>query len=129
MGSNFTQDDFSRTVFSDRFEPSLVKESETHFSLRLTPKEPGSEPYSHLLLEVRKEDHQVSEILFFVPDNTSPTRRLTASDFRVVETQSLAYQIVVEDLDTKSKSVLTMSEVKVNTSLADAHFSQRQLQR
>lgn len=129
MGSNFTQDDFSRTVFSDRFEPTKVKESETHITLRLVPKEPGSEPYSQLMLEVRKEDHQVSEILFFVPDNASPTRRLTASDFRIVETQSLAYEIVAEDLETKSRSVMSMSEVKVNTGLLDSHFSQRQLQR
>jgi outer membrane lipoprotein-sorting protein len=129
LGSNFTQDDFSRTVFSDRFEPAMVSESATHYSLRLTPRDPGSEPYSHLLLEVRKEDHQVSQILFFVPGNASPTRRLVASDFRVIETQSLAHHIEVEDLETKSKSVLSILDARVNTGLEDAHFSQRQLQR
>ncbi|MFU8804550.1 MAG: outer membrane lipoprotein-sorting protein [Bradymonadaceae bacterium] len=129
LGSNFTQDDFSRTVFSDRFRPAFVEENPTHWTLRLTPKEAGSEPYDHLLLEIRKEDHQVTQILFFEEDSKKPTRRLTATDFRLIDTQMLAYTIVAEDLKSQSRSVMTLSDVKVNTGIKDSVFTQRQLQR
>ena len=128
MGSNFTQDDIARTNFSSRFNPEYVDQNDTHWNLRLRPSD-EDEPYTHLLIEVRKEDHQVSTILFFEEGSEEAVRRLTASDFKVIESQSLAHTVVVEELRTKSRSVATLSDVEVNAGLSDSIFTRRYLQR
>ena len=129
LGSNFTQDDFSRTKFSHRFDPTLVDANDEYWTLQLTPKVADDEPYEKLILKVRTKDHQVPEILFFEDGSEEPTRRLTASDFRVKDSQSLAHQIVVEDLKDDSRSVAKLSEVEVNTGMSDSRFTRRHLQR
>ncbi len=129
LGSNFTQDDLSRTEFSGRFEPELADEDSEHWTVHLTPNEPDDEPYEHLVIKVRKEDHQVPEILFFEDGSQEPTRRLTASDFRREDNQVLAHTVIVEDLQSESRSVAKLSDVEVNTGLSDSLFTRRYLQR
>lgn len=129
LGSNFTQDDFSRTVFSGRFVASLTEDGDEAAVLELRARESDEEAYPRMVMEVRKEDLQLVRLEFFRDGEEEPRRRLTFSEYRTVDGQPVAHQVVAEDLRSGSRSVATLSEVEVNTGLAASLFTRRQLQR
>lgn len=129
LDSDFTNDDLMRTTFADRYTPRLENEDSSQWSLVLTPIDEDDEPYSRLRMKVRKEDHQIAEILFYKDGDDDPTRRLTADQFDPVESQIIAHRFVAEDLQSEGRSVLQLSEVEVNVGLDDSEFTRRQLQR
>lgn len=129
MGSNFTQDDLTRTSYGDRFRPELLEERDTHFRLNLLPLKPEDEPYSRLVIDVRKEDFQVSLIEIYEPGEAEVSRRLEARRFEDQEGQIVAMEIEAQDLRRQSRSVATFSDVQVNSGLSDSLFTQRYLQR
>ena len=129
LGSNFTQDDLTRTNYGERFRPELIEESEEQWRVKLVPRKPDEEPYAYLILEVRKGDHQVAKIDVFEEGEAEPVRRIEARDFREVQGQWLAFEVEAVDLRRGSRSVAVLSEVEVNGGLEDSIFTQRYLQR
>jgi outer membrane lipoprotein-sorting protein len=128
FGSNFTQDDISRTAYRPRYAAKVQKEDGENWTLALTPKKPGEELYKRVELVVRKSDRFVTEMHFY-EDGDKPARTVVASDVREHDGMPMAHTVVAKDLATGSVSTATISSVKVNTGLKDDFFSKRRLQR
>lgn len=129
FGSNFTQDDLTRTRFVQRFTARIKAEDNTQWTLRLDPRKPQDETYHHVVIKVQKRMHVVTEMTFFTNAAGPPVRRVIASDFRVEGATPLAYKVVADDLITQSRSTATLSKVRVAAGLSDDFFTKRQLKR
>ena len=128
LGSHFTQDDFSRTVFSGRFQGSLREERGEIYVVELRPRS-SDEPYERVIMEVSKESFQIQALEFVESGQGEAGRRLTFSEYQVVSGQPVATRIVAEDRQSGGRSEARMSEVQINTGLQESLFTRRQLQR
>lgn len=129
VGSNFTQDDLSRTRYGSRFDATLTGGDETHWTLRLNPRDPEDEPSHHLVIRVRKADFGIARVEVFDKAHGSAVRTVDASDFRAVGDMVLAHTVVARDLRSGSVSTATLTKVHAGAGLADSLFTKRQLER
>jgi outer membrane lipoprotein-sorting protein len=129
MASVFTRGDMARTQLAAQFKGTLLAETPERWTLRLDPKAPDEATDHHLVIQVRRADLQVARVEAFEGPAGPARRVITATDFRVEKSQTLAYKIRAEDRHTGAVSVAELGELALNTGLADDLFNTRHLKR
>ena len=135
MASVFTRGDMARTQLAAHFTATVLEETPERWTLRLDPKAPDDTTDHHLVVQIRRADHQVAQVQVFEKPDGPPRRVITATDFRVEKSQTveisqtLAYKIRAEDRQTGAVSVAELGELALDTGLTDDLFDTRHLKR
>jgi outer membrane lipoprotein-sorting protein len=126
-GSDFTYEDLG-TRDPDRYDVSMAETTPAAFVFEARPKDEDSD-YSRIVLTVDRERYVVQRAEHFDRSGTL-AKVLTAADFtEVVPGGWRAGRLTMEDVQAERRTVLTFTEREAGTTLDDALFTERQLQR
>lgn len=128
MGTGFSINDLARVRFSPDYDPSLEAQDETHWVLRLAPKEPDRHAHASLRLRIRKADHLVALVVTLDSEGKA-LRTITASGFKAVGAYTIAHQIQIDEEATGKSTLAVVSEAAFDTGLREDFFTERQLRR
>jgi len=126
MGSDFTFDDLSRTVWSGDWVPSLdndpaCAEVPTATCLLLTPVDPSAQTATAVRLWVDQAS-QITVRADRLDMDGTPFRRTVWSDIREVDGVSYAHRLEVYDLQRDKSSVAVISDVSIGTGMDASMF-------
>jgi len=127
VGSDFYYEDVSgRSIADDVHE--LEKTTENYYVLKNTPKEPDSVEFSYFRMWIHRQTFLPLTIEYFDKDGEK-YREYKALDVKTVQDYPTVVKARMEDLQTKSTTVLEYSEVKYDIGLPEDVFTERYLRR
>lgn len=127
-GSDFTNDDMAALTWADEYDAVIEREDDANWTLRCTPK-PGSQArHPQALLTVAKGTfYQVA--VEYRDERGQALRRMESADLKSFPGGADRFStVVLSDVRTGHRTILTITGFRVNRGLADGVFSQRQLE-
>lgn len=135
MGSDFSYDEISATGYVDDYDPQRLKDEHGQYKLKLTKKEKSDVEYDELIMWLSKEVFVPTRVEMYKKKKRSGksylelSKVMTAKKITAVGKYWMPYSITMEDVKKKHKTVLELSNVKVDEDVPDSYFTKRYLQR
>jgi len=127
MGSDFSYDDLSASVFSKYYNAELIHEEETEWVLSLERKPGVEKPYKKIEMWVSKEYSLPSKMKLY--DNSGNLWKETEQEINRFGKYWIPVKITMKDMREKSQTLLQMKDISVDQGLDDSLFTQRFLKR
>lgn len=128
LGSEFTPEDMVMTGLANHFDADIAGKSGNETTINLTPKADFSSSYSKLELTIDKTKGGVTKIVYF-DGSGAAVREQTRGGWSKVSGQSMPTKITMKNLKTGAKTVVKLSNIKVDQGVEDSLFSKRTLLR
>lgn len=135
MGSDFSYDEIGSTGYSDDYKAERLADENGLFKLKLSRKDDSDAEYEQLIMWVSQEAFVPTRVEMYKEKKRSGKAYLelrkvmTAEDITKTGKYWMPFTIIMEDVKKDHKTVLTMSDVKVDDDVPDDYFTQRYLQR
>ncbi len=127
VGSDFLYEDVSgRNINDDTHE--LEKTSDNYYVLKNTPNEPDTVEFSYFTVWIHRTTFLPLTIEYF-DKNGEKYREYKALDVKTIQDRPTVVKARMEDLRTKSATVLEYSEVAYDVGLPEDVFTERYLRR
>ena len=128
LGSDFTPEDMAQARLATNFDADVKGQSGNITTLTLTPKAGVTSSFAKLEADIDKTKGAITVIRYY--DSTGAVvRQQTRGGWKKINGQAFPTQIEMEDLKKKSKTVISLSGIKVNQGVEDSLFSKRTLLR
>ncbi len=128
MGTDFTYDDMAQTKYSEKYSARILQQSPDSIKLELIPKPGADVNYSKLVMVVDPHNWIPMRVEFY--DKSGSLKKvLTNSRVAKVDGYWTVQEMTMRDVQAKHKTVLTLSDVKHDTGLANSVFTKRFLRR
>ena len=128
LGTTFSNEDISTTTYSQVYQGSLKEETVDHWLIEATPREDAKAAYGKLVLQVRKDRLQPSEIRYF-NQKGQHTKTETRTGYTCQgEICNAEVMRMVDHSRNGAWTELRRTAWKVNTGIPDSDFSLRKLQ-
>ncbi len=128
FGSEFTAEDMVMAKLATLFDAEISGKSGSKTTLKLTPKEGVTTSYSRIDVVIDSTKGGVTKLSYYDGSNNL-TRVQTRSGWKKVEGKPMPTVITMENKKTGNKTVIKLSNVKVNQGLDEDTFSRRNLLR
>ena len=122
-GTDFSYDDMESKSYSDKYTPKLLKTEANVFILELTPKSTSN--YSKIIVNINKTNYYSESMEYY--DKGGNKIKVAKYTFKKIGSYWSASEIEMNDLKTKHKTKMQMSDVKYDTGLTDDDFTVRKL--
>lgn len=127
-GTDFTYEDMEALTYSEKWNPELLRQDQSHYILKLTPKEGRKSDYSKLVMYVRTDNFYPEKIEYY--DKAGNLYKiLTRSRIEKVRNYWIAFETEMKDVKKDHATKLILEDVKVDTNLSDDIFTIRNLER
>ncbi len=127
-GTDFTYEDMEALTYSEKWDPEFLRKDQSHYILKLTPKEGRKSEYSKLIMYVRIDNFYPEKIEYY--DKAGNLYKiLTRSKIEKVGNYWIAFETEMKDLKKNHATRLVLEDVKVDTNLSDDIFTVRNLER
>lgn len=127
-GTDFTYEDMEALTYSEKWNPELLRQDQSHYILKLTPKEGRKSDYSKLVMYVRTDNFYPEKIEYY--DKAGNLYKiLTRSRIEKVRNYWIAFETEMKDVKRDHATKLILEDVKVDTNLSDDIFTIRNLER
>jgi len=118
--SDFSINDMANQTYSEKYMPRKLDDEEGNFVLYLTPKDEKPE-WNHLVVYIDKQHFYPVRFDFYNQKNEVEKQALY--QYTQVGGHWVAEQVSMEDLKKDHKTTLYMSDIKLNSGLADDLFT------
>ncbi len=118
--SDFSLEDMATSPYSERYTPKLLSSNAASWVLELTPKDPKA-TYSKLVITVNKAHHYPEKIAYY--DKKGQKIKESTYQFKKIGNYWVSYQATMTDLKKKHRTVITMTDIKINQGLSDNVFT------
>lgn len=126
-GTDFSYSDMEARRYAEDYDARLLEAGKDRFLLELTPRPAAESEYLRLRMEVKADNFFPLSIEFH--DANGPAKRLSFHGIERQGTYWYSREMVMDDLHSGHQTRMTMREIRFDTGLADAFFSQRTLER
>lgn len=127
-GTDFTYEDMEALTYSEKWNPELLRQDQSHYILKLTPKEGRKSDYSKLVMYVRTDNFYPEKIEYY--DKAGNLYKiLTRSRIEKVRNYWIAFETEMKDVKKDHATKLILEDVKVDTNLSNDIFTVRNLER
>ncbi len=129
LGTELSYEDMSTTRYLDDYDAEIIGETDTHTTLKLTPKPGSKASYGHIEFMVLKERLTVEKIEYF--DKTGKKIKIEErSDWEFYQDKYWNMtKIVVTNTVTGGKTVMELRDTQFDLDLSKDTFTQRNLKR
>lgn len=127
QGSDFSYEDMGASAFSDHYDPSLVKETDTAWVLQLDLKAGEKKPYQKIVMTVCKEKLMPLSMELYGEDGS--LWKKMENKIEATGNYQIATLVRMEDLKKGSFTTITLKNIKVDQLLKTMIFTQRFLKR
>lgn len=127
-GTDFSYDDMSSNGFGKDYDPELLKTTDEHYILKLTPKPDSEKDYSKLTLWVRKDNFFAVKTEYY--DKGGNLWKIMEQ--RQIEKKGkywIALEIEMKDLKKDHSTKNVTESIELDTGLSDKVFTKRNLKR
>ena len=118
--SDFSLEDMATKPYSERFTPKLLNSTATSWELELKPKDPKAS-YSKLIVAVNKAHHYPEKIVYF--DKKGQKLKEATYHFKKIGNYWVSDKVTMTDLKKKHRTVITMTDIRLNQGLSDSIFT------
>ncbi|MGA2481434.1 MAG: outer membrane lipoprotein-sorting protein [Spirochaetia bacterium] len=125
-GTDFTYEDMEAVRMTDKWEPRIQKQEKDTVILELTPKPGKTSDYSRLLMWVRTDNWCGVRIEHY-DRSGALVKIMLRENLQQVQGYWVAMATSMEDLRKKHTSKMLVSDLKLDTGIADEKFSERAL--
>ena len=125
-GTDFTYEDMEAVRMTDKWEPRIQKQEKDTVVLELTPKPGKTSDYSRALMWVRTDNWCGVRIEHY-DRSGALVKIMLRENLQQVQGYWVAMATSMEDLRKKHTSKMLVSDLKLDTGIADEKFSERAL--
>ncbi len=128
VGTDFTLEDVTRTRFATDYRAAVAGRppSESLTRLKLTPRDSAAHKHAVVMMWVGAGD--LVQRLEYLDATGKVIRRVSLSDFRVVDGRRIAHAIDVEDVARARRTSARVTALNLSAGLTDAQFTVSRLQ-
>ncbi|NOZ86181.1 MAG: outer membrane lipoprotein-sorting protein [Deltaproteobacteria bacterium] len=128
MGTDFSYDDIGNTSYTDDYTAKIVSKDKDVTVLELTPKHPGENDYSKLVMTVDNTNYIPREIKFF--NKAQKLWKVMTNDkVEKISGYWTPTAITMKDLKKNHATKMYMKDIKFDVGLGKRDFSKRKLKR
>lgn len=127
-GTDFAYEDMEIVNYSQMYDFTVESETDSIITLNLSLKQGKSSSYNKLVMEVDRE-RNFPVLIKFYSKQGKHLKTLSYSNLKSKDEYIYALKATMSNISTGSVSVMTMSDVKINTGLSDDFFTVRTLER
>jgi outer membrane lipoprotein-sorting protein len=127
-GTDYSYADMEAKNYCDHYTPSLIESGDDYWLLELVPRPEADSDYARLRLWVRSDNFIAFKTEFYDRRNTL-CKRLTSTRIEKIDGYWTAREHEMHDLASGHRTLMVISEIRFDTGLEDALFSQRTLER
>jgi outer membrane lipoprotein-sorting protein len=127
-GTDYTYADLEARSYSDDYTPALIESGDDYYLLELVPLPGADSDYARLRLWVRSDNFVTYKTEFYDRSNEL-SKRLTSTRIELIDGYWTAREHEMQDLVSGHRTLMVMSDIRFDTGLEDALFSQRTLER
>jgi outer membrane lipoprotein-sorting protein len=128
LGSDFTYEDMTQARLSGTFDAKLLGSRGKETTLELTPKPGATTTYPRLEIVIDSSKGGVTKLRYF-DTSGAQVREQRREVWKKAAGELTPTRITMENLKTHDKTVITLSNLRVNQSIPDSTFSRRVLMR
>ncbi len=127
-GTDFSYEDMEIREYSQWYDYTVTEENDSIIILALELKENKTSDYKRIILEVNKSLSYPQTIKYFNKSNKH-IKTLEQSDFITVKGYVYAKKAIMNNINSNSKTIMSIENVEINTGIDDGFFSTRTLER
>jgi outer membrane lipoprotein-sorting protein len=125
-GTDFTYEDLEAVRWSEKWEAKISRHEQESTVLELTPRPGKSTDYSRLVVWVRDDNSYPVRIEHF--DRSGRLSKvLVREGLRQVQGYWVSMSTTMEDVRTKHRTEMIVSDIKLDTGIGDDRFTERYL--
>jgi outer membrane lipoprotein-sorting protein len=125
-GTDFTYEDLEAVRWSEKWNAAIVRHEQESTVLELTPRAGKATDYSRLLVWVRDDSFYPVRIEHF--DRSGKLSKVMVRDgLRQVQGYWISMTTTMEDVRTKHRTEMTVSDIKLDAGIGDDRFTERYL--
>ncbi len=133
MGTTFSQNEFASATYGGLYAGKLIKETDTHWTVRGTPREGADAAYPKLEFDIRKDFHHPSTIRYFnklgVKVKTEQRTGYTCKPVKGGQVCNFSESKMTSHVRNGTWTKFIRKEWEVNTGVKDTYFTVRAIQR
>jgi outer membrane lipoprotein-sorting protein len=127
-GTDFTYEDLEAVRWSEKWDAKVSRHEQDATVLELTPRQGKTTDYSRLLVWVRNDNSYPVRIEHFDKGGRL-SKVLVREDLRQLQGYWVSMRTTMEDVRTKHRTEMTVSDIKLDTGVGDDRFTERYLTR
>jgi outer membrane lipoprotein-sorting protein len=127
MGSDFSYEDMGTSGFSSAYSAEILEENPETWILELQKKPESNKPYLEIKMWVAKESRLPTQIEML--DGSGDLVKVAEQESKNIGGYWVLSKITMTDKKKNSRTVLEMTDIKVDQNLDDEIFTRRFLQR
>ncbi len=127
-GTDFSYEDMEIREYSKWYDYTVSEESDSIIILALELKKNKTSDYKRIILEVNKALSYPQTIKYFNKSNKH-IKTLEQSDFITVKGYVYAKKAIMSNINSNSKTIMSVNNVEINSGIDDDFFSTRTLER
>jgi outer membrane lipoprotein-sorting protein len=118
--SDFSVSDMATKSYAENYTGELISTNEYTYAIDLKPKSEDS-PYSHMVVHINKEYFYPEQFDYYDKKN----QMVKKATYNYIKIQSfwISDEVAMEDLKKNHKTIIYMSDIKINQGLKDELFT------
>lgn len=127
-GTDFTYEDMETRDYSTKWNPMLLKSTDEHYVLKLSPKPDTQSEYAEIRMWVRIDNCFPTKIEYF--DRSKQLYKiLYRTQLEKIKEYWVARESEMQDVKNQHRTKMIILEAKFDSALSDQEFSERYLSR
>ncbi|MBC8342814.1 MAG: outer membrane lipoprotein-sorting protein [Bacteroidetes bacterium] len=124
-GTDFTYEDMEALAYSDKYNPKLIRTTESSYILELIPKNPRNSEYSKLIITIDKKEFYGTNTIYYNKSGQKCKKLVTKMEKRGIYWIALSAEMT--DLIKNHKTKMTITKITHDQKLSDEEFTIRKL--
>ena len=127
-GTDFTYDDMATLKWSEDYSPKLLETTNEHFVLELMPNTGKDKDYGKIKIWVNKENFYPMKFEYY--DKSGKLWKvMERRNIEKIDSYWVSKEVEMKDLKDEHSTKMILSEVKFDSKLSDALFTERNLEK
>ncbi len=124
-GTDFSYEDMATSPYSERYDPALIKNSESEYVLELVPKPDNKSKYSKIVVHLHKINYYPLLMEFY--NKGGRKFKEAVYQYEKIGQYWNAAEVVMTDLKKEHSTTIRLKDVKFDQGLSDDEFTVEKL--
>ncbi len=125
-GTDFSYEDMATSPYSERFDPTLLENSESEYLLELKPKPDNKSKYSKIVVHLHKTNYYPLLLEFY--DRGGKKFKEAVYQYEKIGQYWNAAEVVMTNLKKEHSTTIQLKDVKFDQGLSDDEFTVEKLE-
>jgi outer membrane lipoprotein-sorting protein len=122
--SDFSTEDMVEQLYAEDYNAKIIETNNTAFVLDLNSKK-GDQEYNHLIVHINKKFYYPEKFEFY--DKKDNLEKVSTSYYKKIGGCWVANEVSMENIKKKHKTIIVMTNIKINQGLSDDEFTLEKL--